>query len=451
MECLSFQEYCDTGGLWMVACREPEEDVGDAESSGALEQDSFEEQFFDNRTRKPLDAEKVRAARAEELRELDRRVWEEADLQECFDKEGRGPIGIRLVDVDKGFGVYRSRLVAKDFKPRSKIDDKEGLVAATRPLELVKVLIMKAARAKNSCGASTRKIMFLDISNAHLYAPMLDEEFVELSPERWKEGKCARLIYTLYGMRTVSNWEKENSKTSEEVGFQNGRGTVVAFFLPERDIRIIVHGDDFVVEGEQSDLEWVRDVLAAKYLLTVRGILVPETCDQKSMVILGSAVEWRADELWWEADTRHVETNSEVCGMTSGNPSVLTGVKLLEEEGDDQPLVGEELARYRPVAATANFIAQDRPDVKFAVEELCRDMAKPTFASWRKMKKLARYFKGQPRIVQKIKFDIDGSGTEANVIVDSDWAGCASTRKSTNGGCIMVGDAEDCRIEQWRS
>ena len=126
--------------------------------------------------------------------------------------------------------------------------------------------------------------------------------------------------------------------------------------------------------------------------------------------------------------------------MTSGNPSVLPGVKLLEEEGDDQPLVGEELAKYRSVAATANFIAQDRPDVKFAVKELCRDMAKPTYASWRKMKKLARYFKGQPRVVQKIKFDVDGIGTEVYVIVDSDWAGCASTRKSTNGGCIMVGD-----------
>ena len=125
MDCMSFQEYCDGGGLWMVACREPEEDVEDAESSGAFEQDSCEAQFWDNRTGKPLDAEKVRAARAEELRELDRRVWEEADLQECFDKKGRGPIGIRWVDVDKGFGVYRSRLVAKDFKPRSKIDDKE--------------------------------------------------------------------------------------------------------------------------------------------------------------------------------------------------------------------------------------------------------------------------------------------------------------------------------------
>ena len=46
MGCVSYQEYCDTGGLWVVACREPEEDVEYAESSGAFEQDSCEEQFL---------------------------------------------------------------------------------------------------------------------------------------------------------------------------------------------------------------------------------------------------------------------------------------------------------------------------------------------------------------------------------------------------------------------
>ena len=122
----------------------------------------------------------------------------------------------------------------------------------------------------------------------------------------------------------------------------------------------------------------------------MRGILGPEPCDQKRKVILGRAVEWRTDELWWEADPGHVENFLEVCGMIPGNPSVLPGMKMLEEKGDDQPLLGEELARYRSVAATANFIAQDRPDVRFAVKELCRDMAKPTFATWRKMKTYRR-------------------------------------------------------------
>ena len=33
-----------------------------------------------------------------------------------------------------------------------------------------------------------------------------------------------------------------------------------------------------------------------------------------------------------------------------------------------------------------------------------------------------------------------GVGNEVKIVVDSDWAGCSQTRKSTNGGCIMVGD-----------
>ena len=150
-------------------------------------------------------------------------MWVEADVQKCWNQKGRGPIAIRWVDVDKGFGVYRSRLVAKDLKPKSKVNDQEGLFAATPPLELVKMVIVKAAKASRNEHAQVREVLFLDVSKAQLYAPMLDEDFVQLPPERWTEGKCARLIYTLYGMRTAaSNWEKEYSNTLEVVGFRPG-------------------------------------------------------------------------------------------------------------------------------------------------------------------------------------------------------------------------------------
>ena len=89
-----------------------------------------------------------------------------------------------------------------------------------------------------------------------------------------------------------------------------------------------MHGDDFVVEAQQSDVNWVRDVLAAKYLVKVRGILKQEPCDQKRIAILERAVDWRADELWWEADPRHVEKILEACGMISGNSPVVPGGKL---------------------------------------------------------------------------------------------------------------------------
>ena len=179
---------------------------------------------------------------------------------------------------------------------------------------------------------------------------------------------------------------------------------------------------------------------AREVFLKVRGILGPDPGDQKSIVIWGRVVEWRKDELWREADPRHVEKILQVCGLVSGSPSVVPGVKLQEEHGDDAELSWEDLVRYRSVVTTANFNVQDRPDVKFAVKELCRETARPTCASWRKLKKLARYLRGQPRVVQKIKLDVDGIGDEVKIIVDSDWAGCVQTRRSTNGGCVMVGD-----------
>ena len=127
-----------------------------------------------------------------------------------------------------------------------------------------------------------------------------------------------------------------------------------------------MHGDDFVVEGQQSDLEWVQHVLAAKYILKVRDILGPEQGDQKSIVVLRRVVDWRADELWWGRILQ-------VCGMVSGNSSVVPGVKLQEEDGDEEELAGEDLTRYRSVVATANFMSQDRPHVRFAVKGLCRE------------------------------------------------------------------------------
>ena len=42
--------------------------------------------------------------------------------------------------------------------------------------------------------------------------------------------------------------------------------------------------------------------------------------------------------------------------------------------------------------------------------------------------------------MQKIELDVNGIGDEVKIIVDSDWAGCVQTRRSTNGGCILVGD-----------
>ena len=96
-----------------------------------------------------------------------------------------------------------------------------------------------------------------------------------------------------------------------------------------------------------------------------------------------------------------------------------------------------EATNYRSIAARANFLSADRPDIMYAVKELCRGMAKPTKGHWLKLKRLGRYLIESGRTV--MRYDWQGHEHEVTGYSDSDWAGCRVTRKSTSGGAIMVG------------
>ena len=85
----------------------------------------------------------------------------------------------------------------------------------------------------------------------------------------------------------------------------------------------------------------------------------------------------------------------------------------------------------------ANYLSQDRPDIVFVVKEACRDMAAPTAASWGKVRWVVRYLKGEPRVVYEYRWQ---GQEDLTVFVDTDWAGCWKTRKSTSVGAILRGD-----------
>ena len=76
--------------------------------------------------------------------------------------------------------------------------------------------------------------------------------------------------------------------------------------------------------------------------------------------------------------------------------------------------------------------------MQYAVKEACRDMSSPTTGSWARIERMPKYFKGKPRLVWK--FGWQDSGASFDVYTDANWAGCRRTRKSTSGGCIMIGD-----------
>ena len=98
------------------------------------------------------------------------------------------------------------------------------------------------------------------------------------------------------------------------------------------------------------------------------------------------------------------------------------------------------------MAARANYLSLDRPDLQYSVKEACRGMAQPTKGDQKKMRRIGRYLIGKPRMVATYNWQERASTMK--VFSDADWAGCRRTRKSTSGGVLMIGSHY---IKSWSS
>ena len=115
-------------------------------------------------------------------------------------------------------------------------------------------------------------------------------------------------------------------------------------------------------------------------------------------------------------------------------------VKKLEMAGNlDELLSPDDATNYRGLSARGNFLAQDRVDISFATKELCREFAAPANSSLARLKRLGRFLLGKPRLVYLFNWVEDDSCATLEVPVDTDFAGCRVTRRSTSGGVMLRG------------
>lgn len=122
--------------------------------------------------------------------------------------------------------------------------------------------------------------------------------------------------------------------------------------------------------------------------------------------------------------------------MENCKGSDVLGRARLDDDSETE-LSPHEAKQFRSIAARCNFLAADRIDIQFACEEVCRRMSSPNASDWKMLKSIARYLKSHPRML--LRFEHQEPPDRMTVTVDSDFAGCKRTRKSTNGGHVMYG------------
>ena len=360
-------------------------------------------------------------------------------------------IKTRWIDVNKGDEKnpqYRSRFVGKEFND----GEDPSMFAATPPLEALKVLISEASTGRNGEHVKDKVIMINDVARAFFEAPVRRNICVELPEEDITDhdrdyDMVGHLIQSLYGTRdAASNFQNEVKKLMESIGFRTGKYNVSTYYHSKRDLKTLVHGDDFVTTGSRKEVAWLKVQLERRFEIktTIMGLGSNEVREARLLNRVISV----GDKGWsYEADPRHAELIIRGLNMQDAKGVKTPGEDLKPwcEEEDEEALPIQDATPFRALAARANYLSPDRPDAQYAIKEICRGMASPQRGDLKKlMRRLCRYLLERPRLVLEFPFQLDEGLMKG--YSDSDWAGCRRTAKSTSGGCMMKG--QHC-VKSW--
>ena len=156
----------------------------------------------------------------------------------------------------------------------------------------------------------------------------------------------------------------------------------------------------------------------------------------KSIKTLNRILHWGKREIVYQHDP-HVDVLVNDLGLEHGNSVQTPATPDVTEEEESEPLSQDHHHRYRSQVARCLFLSPDRADITFIVNELCQRMSSPTQPSLAKLKRLARSLNGERQWGQ---FKYGRPVEEVTTFIDSDWAGCKETRKSSSAGVVMLGN-----------
>ena len=234
----------------------------------------------------------------------------------------------------------------------------------------------------------------------------------------------------------------------------------------------MVWGDDFLCVADDADLKWMEQLMKSHYDCKSIWVGPGADCVQEARV-LGRIVTYCSWGIQYEADPTLAERLVRDCGLENANPvttpwaddaavaqatasasetrlpldsvrKTVGSQKHLELDPiaaqgstlEESPELDEPRAKaYKSLAAVLNFLALDRADLQFPAKELMRRFSAPREVDEARLRRAVRYVLGTPRLVLRIPWHAGSS--EIVTFVDSNFAGCPTTRKSTTGGAIL--------------
>ncbi|KAK1628251.1 hypothetical protein QYE76_002566 [Lolium multiflorum] len=272
----------------------------------------------------------------------------------------------------------------------------------------------------------------IDVSNAFLHGHLEEQVFCQ-QPTGFVDSAhpdhVCLLSRSLYGLKQAPRaWYQRIAAFLHQLGFRSTRSDASLFVYNNgaTTAYLLLYVDDIILTASSTDLlRQLTERLRAEFALKDLGPL---------HYFLGIEVVRRTDGFFLH-QRKYAHELLDRAGMLNCKPAatpVDTKSKLSATDGS----LATDASSYRSIVGALQYVTLTRPELQYAVQQVCLHMHAPRDPHWAAVKRILRYIRGT------MDFGLSLHASTATDIVaysDADWAGCPDTRRSTSGYCVYFG------------
>ncbi|GJQ97089.1 ribonuclease H-like domain-containing protein [Tanacetum coccineum] len=300
------------------------------------------------------------------------------------------------ISNDGSLSLYKARLIGNGPSQQQGIDCDETFSPVVKPATILTVLSLAVS--------GQWPIHQLDVKNVFFHSHLSETVYMH-QPPGFIDPAHPHHVCLL-----------QNRTDSSLFIFQQGND--IAYLL--------IYVDDIILTASSSDLlKQIISSLHAEFSMTDLGPL---------NYFLGISTQGTSYGLFL-SQTKYAREVLERAGMMNCNPYKTLADTESKIGPDGDPVSNPSL--YRSLAGSLQYLTFTRPDLSYAVQQVCLYMHDPREPHLAAMKRIMRYVRGT------IDHGLQLYASPTSQLIaysDADWAGCPTTRRSTSGYCVFLGD-----------